>query len=87
MGTRFLPATKALPKELLPIIDTPALQLVLDECAEAGIDHEGRAIDPTAALAQQERHDIGDFLRLEVFFAVRELLSVQVAFQIAGDAG
>ena len=39
MGTRFLPATKALPKELLPIIDTPALQLVLDECAEAGIDH------------------------------------------------
>lgn len=39
MGTRFLPATKAVPKELLPIIDTPALQVVLDECAAAGIDH------------------------------------------------
>ncbi len=39
MGTRFLPATKAVPKELLPIIDTPALQLVLDEAAGAGIDH------------------------------------------------
>jgi len=39
MGTRFLPATKAVPKELLPIIDTPALQLILDEAAGAGIDH------------------------------------------------
>lgn len=39
MGTRFLPATKAVPKELLPMIDTPALQLVLDECVGAGIEH------------------------------------------------
>jgi UTP--glucose-1-phosphate uridylyltransferase len=39
LGTRFLPATKALPKELLPIIDTPALQLVIDEAVGAGIDH------------------------------------------------
>lgn len=39
MGTRFLPATKAVPKELLPIIDTPALQLIIDEAAGAGIEH------------------------------------------------
>jgi len=39
MGTRFLPATKAVPKELLPIIDTPALQLIIDEAVGAGIDH------------------------------------------------
>src|ERR1700709_1560595 len=39
LGTRFLPATKAVPKELLPIIDTPALQLIIDECVGAGIDH------------------------------------------------
>ena len=39
LGTRFLPATKAVPKELLPIIDTPALQLVIDEAVGAGIDH------------------------------------------------
>jgi UTP--glucose-1-phosphate uridylyltransferase len=39
MGTRFLPATKAVPKELLPIIDTPALQLIIDEASGAGIDH------------------------------------------------
>lgn len=39
MGTRFLPATKAVPKELLPIIDTPALQLIIDEVVGAGIEH------------------------------------------------
>ncbi|MEY4115262.1 MAG: hypothetical protein RIQ32_21 [Actinomycetota bacterium] len=36
MGTRFLPATRATPKELLPIYDTPALQFVIDEAAQAG---------------------------------------------------
>ena len=39
MGTRFLPATKAVPKELLPIGDTPTLQLIIDEALGAGIDH------------------------------------------------
>ncbi len=39
LGTRFLPATKAVPKELLPIIDVPALQLIIDEAEGAGIDH------------------------------------------------
>ncbi|MGI9644209.1 MAG: UTP--glucose-1-phosphate uridylyltransferase [Ilumatobacteraceae bacterium] len=39
MGTRFLPATKAVPKELFPIGDQPALQVVIDEALGAGIDH------------------------------------------------
>src|SRR3954454_8222143 len=39
LGTRFLPATKAVAKELLPIIDQPALQLIIDEAVGAGIDH------------------------------------------------
>jgi len=39
LGTRFLPVTKSVPKELLPIIDTPALQLVIDEAVNAGIEH------------------------------------------------
>lgn len=38
-GTRVLPATKAIPKELLPIVDRPALQYVVDEAREAGIEH------------------------------------------------
>ena len=36
-GTRFLPATKAIPKEMFPIIDTPSLQLIVQECVDSGI--------------------------------------------------
>jgi UTP--glucose-1-phosphate uridylyltransferase len=39
LGTRFLPATKATPKEMLTIVDRPALQYVVDEAKEAGIEH------------------------------------------------
>lgn len=39
LGTRFLPATKGAPKELFPIGDRPALQIVIDEALGAGIDH------------------------------------------------
>jgi UTP--glucose-1-phosphate uridylyltransferase len=39
LGTRFLPATKAVPKELFPIGDRPALQIVIDEAIGAGCDH------------------------------------------------
>lgn len=38
LGTRFLPATKAVPKELLPVVDTPAIELVAAEAAEAGAE-------------------------------------------------
>lgn len=38
LGTRFLPVTKSLPKELLPILDQPMLQYVVEEAAAAGID-------------------------------------------------
>nr|WP_201471459.1 UTP--glucose-1-phosphate uridylyltransferase GalU [Microbacterium hydrocarbonoxydans] len=38
LGTRFLPATKAMPKEMLPVVDKPAIQYVVEEAADAGID-------------------------------------------------
>lgn len=38
LGTRFLPATKAQPKEMLPIIDTPTIQYVVQEAIDSGID-------------------------------------------------
>ena len=39
LGTRFLPATKALPKEMLPVVDKPLIQYAVEEAVEAGIDH------------------------------------------------
>jgi len=51
MGTRFLPATKSIPKEMLPIVDKPLIQYAVEEAIEAGIDtlifvtsHKKRAI-------------------------------------------
>lgn len=38
LGTRFLPATKAQPKEMIPLIDTPTIQLVVQEAVDSGID-------------------------------------------------
>src|SRR5262245_41457714 len=38
LGTRFLPATKAIPKEMLPIVDKPTIQLVVEEAVAAGIE-------------------------------------------------
>jgi len=68
-GTRFLPATKAIPKEMLPVIDRPLIQYAVDEAREAGIeqmifvtgrgktaliDHFDVASDLMAALADNE---------------------------------
>ncbi|HQY86362.1 MAG TPA: sugar phosphate nucleotidyltransferase, partial [Ilumatobacteraceae bacterium] len=77
MGTRFLPATKAVPKELLPMIDTPALQLIIDEAVGAGIErvvvvtsHAKPAIEAyfadapevVAKLRSTGRHEVADHL-------------------------
>lgn len=52
LGTRFLPATKAMPKEMLPVLDKPVVQYIVEEMAEAGItdimfvtSHQKRAIE------------------------------------------
>ena len=37
LGTRMLPATKAIPKEMLPIVDKPMIQYIVNECVAAGI--------------------------------------------------
>src|ERR1041385_9344102 len=70
LGTRFLPATKALPKEMLPIVDVPTVQLNVEECIASGIeeiifvtargkgaieDHFDRAPELEALLARKRR--------------------------------
>ncbi|WCK55637.1 UTP--glucose-1-phosphate uridylyltransferase GalU [Aneurinibacillus sp. Ricciae_BoGa-3] len=73
LGTRFLPATKALPKEMLPIVDKPAIQYIIEEAIESGIesiivvtgrnkraieDHFDKSIELENALAQSGKEDM-----------------------------
>jgi UTP--glucose-1-phosphate uridylyltransferase len=68
LGTRFLPATKAIPKEMLPVVDVPAIELVVREAVAAGLDdlliitgrgkrpledHFDRAVELEEALARK----------------------------------
>jgi UTP--glucose-1-phosphate uridylyltransferase len=70
LGTRFLPVTKTIPKEMLPIVDVPSIQLIVEECVASGIDevvlvtargksaledHFDRAPELEAALAQRSK--------------------------------
>ena len=73
MGTRFLPATKASPKEMLPIVDKPLIQYAVEEAVAAGMtemifvtgrgkraieDHFDRAVELEAELAERGRKDL-----------------------------
>jgi UTP--glucose-1-phosphate uridylyltransferase len=57
LGTRFLPATKAIPKEMLPIVDTPTIQLIVEEAVAAGLD-EVIIISGRGKVAVEDHFDI-----------------------------
>ncbi len=78
LGTRFLPATKATPKEMLPIVDKPLIQFAVEEAMEAGItdmifvtgrtkraieDHFDKAYELEAELALKQKHELLDVVR------------------------
>src|SRR5947199_9300167 len=94
LGTRFLPATKAVPKELLPVVDKPALEYIVEEAARVGLsdvlmitarsksaieDHFDRVPEIEAALEKK-----GDQERLARVKASSEL--AQVHFVRQGEA-
>lgn len=73
LGTRFLPATKAVPKEMLPILDKPTIQYIVEEAVQSGIediliitargktaieDHFDRAVEVEATLEKKEKNDL-----------------------------
>lgn len=58
LGTRFLPATKATPKELLPVIDTPLIQYAIDEAQAAGVERMVFVSHPSKSAI--ERHVMDD---------------------------
>jgi UTP--glucose-1-phosphate uridylyltransferase len=89
LGTRFLPATKAVAKEMLPVVDRPAIQYIVEECVRAGLedvlfvtgagkaameDHFDRALDLEAALAAK-----GKETELEI---VRDLADLAVIHSV-----
>jgi len=78
MGLRFLPATKAQPKEMLPVVDKPVIQFVVEEAISAGIDdiiiitgkdkraiidHFDRSIELERILQDKGRHEEAELLR------------------------
>lgn len=67
-GTRFLPASKAIPKELIPLVDKPAVQYVVEEAVAAGID---TAIFVTAEGKSALEDHFDRSLRLEAFLQAR----------------
>lgn len=86
MGTRFLPATKAQPKEMLPIVDKPTIQYVIEEAAEAGIediliitgrnkraieDHFDRSIELEIMLKEKNKDD-----ELQKIMQISELANI-----------
>jgi len=91
LGTRFLPATKASPKEMLPVVDTPAIQYVVEEAARAGLtdvlmvtgrskraleDHFDRVVELEATLEAK-----GDLARLALVRRPTELATIHYVRQ------
>jgi UTP--glucose-1-phosphate uridylyltransferase len=90
LGTRFLPATKTVPKELLPIVDIPSIQYVVQEAVESGIQEiifvTGRGKDgiedhfdeaPELEQVLQERGQTGMVAMLRKIAAMTEVVSVR----------
>src|SRR3954470_1202923 len=78
LGTRFLPATKAVPKEMLPIVDVPTIQLIVDEAVKAGAqqvvlvngrgkgaieDHFDRSYELEDTLARKNKRELFEQVR------------------------
>lgn len=87
LGTRFLPVTKTVPKMMLPVLDTPVLQLAVEEAAAAGIDHVVFVISKgqeSAASYFERRTGLEDALEArgneELLERVRAIPSVSASY-------
>src|SRR6056297_1186918 len=63
LGTRFLPATKATPKELLPVIDRPLIQFAIDEARAAGVERMVFVNHPSKSAIEDYVRADGDLCR------------------------
>jgi len=83
MGTRFLPATKAMPKEMFPIIDKPVMQMLVEEAVGAGCSEiiivtgrSKRAIEDHFDSNPELEERLGKSGRMDYLEAVRKLHSL-----------
>ncbi len=81
-GTRFLPATKAMPKEMLPIVNKPLVQYGVEEAIEAGLTQIGfisgrgkRAIEDHFDISYELEHQIKDTPKENLLFDIREIIN------------
>lgn len=91
MGTRFLPETKAVPKEMLPIVDTPTLQYIIEEAAASGIEdiliitgRGKRAIEDhfdKSYELENELHRAGKFEYIEMIERISSLANIHYVRQ------
>src|SRR5829696_9683852 len=91
LGTRFLPATKSLPKELLPVIDTPGIELVAAEAAAAGAEQLLIVVSPgkdavaahfaDSSALEKELQERGKGKLVEKVRRAHELISVRTVTQ------
>lgn len=86
-GTRFLPATKATPKEMLPIVDKPTIQYIVEEALESGIEdiliisgHGKRAIEDHFDSAPALEHELARKGKQNLLDVVRETTDVNVHY-------
>ena len=85
LGTRFLPATKTVPKEMLPVVDRPLIQYAVDEAVEAGCDtlvfvtnRYKHAISDYFDKAYELEHKLEQSGKAELLAAVRDVLPPKV---------
>ena len=85
MGTRFLPATKSIPKEMLPIVDRPIIQYAVDEAIEAGCDtlifvtgRSKRAVEDYFDRAPELEAELEAKGKLEALETVRNIIPAHV---------
>ena len=86
-GTRFLPATKAMPKEMLPIVDKPTIQYIAEEILESGIEqiliisgHAKRAIEDHFDSSPELESHLYEHGKMSVLKEIRKISSIKIHY-------
>lgn len=86
-GTRFLPETKAMPKEMLPIVDKPTIQYIMEEILASGIDeiliisgHAKRAIEDHFDSSPELEQHLLEHNKLDLLEQVRKVANIKVHY-------